>query len=76
MAEFTYKITEHISTLSDGNWELQLNKVSWNNRPATFDLRKWNPETERMGKGCSFSEEEALALRDALNEYFGDEEES
>ena len=76
MADFTYSITEHIASLSDGTWELQLNKISWNKRPATFDLRKWNVETDRMGKGCTFTEEEALALRNALNAYFGEGEES
>jgi len=74
MAEFTYKIEENIGTLSvKGGWALELNKVSWNKRPASYDLRKWADTYDKMGKGVSMNEQELLALRDILNEYFGEE---
>lgn len=56
-----------LSTSSRG-WSKELNLVSWNDRPAKFDLREWAPDHSRMGKGITLSDEEAKMLREALNE--------
>lgn len=69
MANFKYEITEKIAVLSErGDWTKELNKVSWNERPAKFDLRDWNHEESKMGKGVTFTDEEAQALLDALKD--------
>lgn len=41
--------------------------ISWNDREPKLDLRDWSPEHDKMGKGITFSLEEAVALRDLLN---------
>ena len=52
MAEFKYEIIERIAILSGtGEWTKELNKISWNDRPVKYDLRDWNQEKNRMGKG-------------------------
>lgn len=56
-----------LSTSSRG-WSKELNLVSWNDRPAKYDLREWAPDHSRMGKGITLSDEEAKMLREALNE--------
>lgn len=64
---FEFKITEHIATLSTrGSWTLELNKVSWNGRPATYDLRKWSEDHSKMSKGISLNEDELKALGTVL----------
>lgn len=68
MAEFKYEITEKIAVLSEkGDWTKELNLVSWNGRPAKYDIREWNHEEGKMGKGITLSDEEAKALVEALN---------
>lgn len=68
MAEFKYEITERIATLSErGIWTKELNKVSWNGRPAKYDIREWNHEEGKMGKGVTLSDEEAKILKEAIN---------
>ena len=68
MAEIKYEIIEKIAVLSEkGNWTKEFNKVSWNNRPAKFDLRDWNHEEGKMGKGVTLSDEEARVLKEALD---------
>ncbi|NLL81081.1 MAG: hypothetical protein GX231_02090 [Tissierellia bacterium] len=68
MAEFKYEITEKVAVLSEnGAWTKELNKVSWNDRPAKFDLRDWNHEEGKMRKGITLSDEEAEVLKEALN---------
>lgn len=68
MAEIKYEIVDKIAILSErGDYTKELNKISWNDRPAKFDIREWNHETERMGKGVTLTEDEVIALREALN---------
>lgn len=67
MASIKYEITEKIGVLSErGTWSKEINKVSWNDRPAKFDIRDWNHEEGKMGKGVTLTEDEAKALMEAL----------
>lgn len=55
MAELKFEITERIGVLSENakGWTKELNKVSWNEREPKYDLREWNPDHSRMGKGIT-----------------------
>ena len=64
----TYEIINEIGVVSDdGKWRLELNRISWNGREPKYDLRKWSPNHEKMGKGVTVTVAEAKALRDMLN---------
>lgn len=69
MAELTFEIVEHLGILSESSrgWTKELNKVSWNERGAKYDIREWNPDHTRMGKGVTLTDEEAENLRRILN---------
>ncbi len=68
MAEFKYEIVERIAILSEnGKWTKELNKVSWNDRPAKYDLRDWNHEEGKMGKGVTLSDVEISNLKEVLD---------
>lgn len=69
MAEIKYEITKEIGILSENakGWSKELNMVSWNDREPKYDIRDWSPDHEKMAKGITLSEEEAIALRDLLN---------
>lgn len=68
MADFQFEIIEHIGVLSTSpkGWTKELNMISWNGRPAKADLREWDPNHEKMGKGITLSDEEILALKALL----------
>lgn len=69
MANIKYEITEKLGVLSErGDWTKEINMVSWNERPAKFDLRDWNHEEGRMGKGVTLTDEEAKNLIEALKD--------
>lgn len=70
MADFRYEILEEIAVLSENpkGWRKEFNLVSWNGRPAKFDIRDWAPNHEKMGKGVTLSNEEFEALKSALKE--------
>lgn len=66
-ASIKYKIINEIGVLSDeGNWKLELNRISWNGEETKYDLRRWAPDQKRMGKGITLSDQEMLKLCEAL----------
>lgn len=69
MAELKFEITERIGVLSENakGWTKELNKVSWNEREPKYDLREWNPDHSRMGKGITLTDEELETLKAILN---------
>ena len=76
MAEFKYEIVKELGVISEGarGWTKELNLISWNDKPAKFDIRDWAPDHEQMGKGVSLTEEEMQSLIELFNAR--DEEDS
>ncbi len=72
MADFKYEITEEIAVLSDKNgYTKEINMISYNGAAPKVDIRNWSTGDDgekKMGKGITLSKEEAMALRDALEE--------
>lgn len=68
MPDIKYEITEHLAVLSTSSrgWSKELNLVSWNDRPAKYDIREWAPDHSRMGKGVTLSDEEMAKLKEAM----------
>ncbi len=72
MAEIKFEIEEGIGVLSESakGWTKEFNKVSWNGGYAKYDLRDWDPNHEKMGKGVTLTEEEARSLYEILKGIF------
>ena len=70
MASFDYEITKSLGVLSESpsGWTRELNLVSWNNRPAKYDIRDWSPDHEKMGKGLTFTKEELHLLKELIED--------
>ena len=73
MSDFNYKITERIAVLSrsaNGDKTLELNRISYNGRAAKLDLRRWEHSggEDAMRKGITLTDEEAAALKAALED--------
>jgi len=68
MKDFTYEIVEKIAVLgtSAKGWTKELNKISWNGKPAKYDIREWDPEHEKMGKGITLTDDEFEKLKQAM----------
>ena len=41
--------------------------ISWNDKEPKYDIRDWDSEHKKMGKGVTLSVEELKKLRDVLN---------
>ena len=66
----TFEIYRHIGNLSDKNngWTKELNFISWNEREPVYDIRSWNEDHTKMGKGITISSAELKKLQSLLNE--------
>ncbi|WP_153464488.1 YdbC family protein [Sediminibacillus terrae] len=68
MAALDYEIIETIGVISESpkGWKKELNLVSWNGREPKYDIRDWDPDHEKMGKGITLTKEEAENLKKVL----------
>lgn len=69
MSEIKFEIIKKFGVLSENSsgWTKELNLVSWNDRPAKYDIREWAPDGQTMSKGITLTKEEAKALKELLN---------
>lgn len=70
MSEIKYEIVKKIGVLSESKngWTKEVNLVSWNDKPAKLDIRDWNHEQEKMGKGITLSYDETQLLKSSLED--------
>ena len=78
MDEFKFEITESLGLLSESpkGWLKEVNMVSWNERKPKLDIREWSPDHQKMGKGVTLTNEEALRLKEIMEKYIAEELES
>ncbi len=71
MPEIKYEIVEKIGVLltTDKGWSKELNLVSWNDREPKYDLRDWNENHDKMGKGITLTRDELDKLKETLDSY-------
>ena len=67
--EIECEIIESYGVFSEGtkNWNKEVNLVSWNGRPAKLDIRSWQRNHSKCGKGITLTRAEAEELVKLLN---------
>ena len=68
--EIECDIIESYGSFSQGSkfWNKEVNLVSWNGRPPKLDIRNWQTDHEKCGKGITLTREEAAELAKLLNQ--------
>lgn len=79
MGDVKFEIVKKIGVLSESRkgltkgWTKELNIVSWDDAAPKFDIRSWDPNHEKKGKGVTLTREEAeelyALLGQALKKY-------
>lgn len=80
--EIKYQLIDHIADLGDVDakgWGKEVNIITWgNSKKPVIDIRKWNRETDTMGKGVTLNLTELKQLQKLnitnLETYFEEEE--
>jgi hypothetical protein len=69
MAEIKFEIVKNLGILSESakGWTKELNLVSWNGREPKYDIRDWDPDHQKMGKGVTLTNEEFNQLKELLD---------
>ena len=62
--DIKYEIVENNAVISESSsgWKRELNLVSWNGREPKYDLRDWDANHLRMGKGITLTKDEVESL--------------
>ena len=70
MADLKYEVSKEIGVLSERKgWTKKLKLISWNGRPAKYDIREWStPDDEELTKGITLNKEEMIALVELMKE--------
>ena len=70
--DIKFEIRKHIGVLSESakGWHKELNLVSWNDAEPKYDLRDWDPDHEKMGKGVTLTRDEIEKLKGLLEAEF------
>lgn len=75
MADIKFDIIEKLGTIGEGSkgWSKEVNIISWNGRKPKVDIRDWDENNEKMGKGLTLTKEELKTLKGLLNSLDIDE---
>ena len=73
--DITFEIMEHIGTIDviDGReekWTKEVNVVAWNGGKPKIDVRDWNEKHDRMSRGITLTEDQAMKMTKALVDRF------
>lgn len=67
----TYEIVAHIATLEEfaSGWTQEFNIVRWNGNEGKFDIRPWNSDHTKCGRGITLFKYEMDKVVDAYKEF-------
>lgn len=70
MADIKFEIKKSIGVIGEGTkgWKKEVNIVSWNDRKPKLDIRDWDENHEKMGKGITLSRDEVEELKNLLSD--------
>ena len=71
MEKVEVNVVEHIATIAEyrSGYDLELNLISYNGYAPRYDLRRWDKMGNRMGKGITFTADEADEIVRALKNH-------
>lgn len=62
-----FEISKTYGVISPGDFQKEVNLISWNGRKEKIDIRGWDDTHTKCTKGIALSMDEARVLRDILN---------
>lgn len=75
MADFKFDIKQNLGVISESTkgWKREVNVMTWNKKKPKVDIREWDENHEKMGKGITLNKEELKELKEILNQIDIDE---
>ncbi len=66
----TFKVEKDFGAFGEGKWQKHLTLTSWNGNEAKFDIRPWNEDMSKCGKGITFDDAELYDLQALIDGAF------
>lgn len=63
-----FEVIKDLGTFGDGKWQKHLAIVKWGDNEAKYDIRPWNEDMTKSGKGITLTLEELMDLKDLIAE--------
>jgi hypothetical protein len=75
MSEIKFEIRKSFGVIGEGTkgWKKEVNYVSWNDRKPKLDIRDWDENHVKMGKGITLNKDEVVELKKLLESIDTDE---
>ena len=69
--DVTFEIMEHIGVIDtidnrEEKWIKEVNVVAWNGGKPKIDIRDWNERHDRMSRGITLTEDQAMKMTKSL----------
>lgn len=58
----SYEIIKDYGGFGDGTWQKHLTLIKWGNNEPKYDVRPWNEDMTKMGKGITFDSSDLFDL--------------
>lgn len=67
--DFKFEIINKLGIISESSkgWKKELNRVSWSGGEPKYDIRDWNENHDKMGKGVTLTESELRKLKELID---------
>ena len=67
--ELKFEILNDLGTISESTkgWSKKLTRIIWNEDEPKYDIRAWDSELKKMGKGITLTEKELRTLKELID---------
>lgn len=72
----SYEIIKDYGAFGDGTWQKHLCKIKWGDNAPKFDVRPWNEDMTKMGKGITLDSSELFDLMSLIEDALDEDSES
>jgi len=72
-SDFTFEIIKDYGAFGDGNWQKHLTLIKWGENEPKYDIRPWNDDMTKCGKGITLSLEDVIDLQDMFGSIVEEE---
>ena len=63
-----FEIIKDFGAFGEGEWQKHLTFIKWGNNKPKFDIRPWNSDMTKCGKGFTLTDADAFDLISLLEE--------
>lgn len=63
-----FEVIRDYGAFGDGKWQKHLTYMRWGNNPPKYDIRPWNEDMTKCGKGITLDDGEMYDLMSLLEE--------